>query len=242
MEYNYSTIIKNVHHHWLLFFEKNKNELKSILNLLNEYVKNGYNIFPFPKDLLRTFNYIGPKDIKLVILGQDPYTDFEIHNNNIIPQACGMAFSVPKKYNKIPRSLINIFKEIKNCYPTSIIPLNGDLKNWVKHEKILLLNSSLSVIEKKTKSHQNLWNSFVIKIIKYLVDVNPDVIFLLMGKQATNKKSVITNHKIFITSHPSPQSAYNGFIGSKIFLRINNYLISKKIKPIKWLKIKKLKK
>jgi len=236
MEYNFDKVIKRVHPEWLDFFESNKDELILILNQVNKDIKDGKTIFPLPKDLLRTLYYFGPKDTKLVLLGQDPYINSEICSDKKVPQACGMSFGVPKAHKKIPPSLQNIFKEIKNCYPDFIIPNHGFLKRWIKQEKILLLNSALTVIESKSNSHQHLWTNFTDKLIKYISDTNQNTVFLLMGNFAIGKSKLLdTNkHKIFTTVHPSPLSAHNGFFGCNVFLKINNYLVDKNILPIKW--------
>ena len=236
MNYNYDKIIKRVHPEWLNFFELNKDELILILNQVNKDISDGKTIFPLPKDLLRTIYYFGPKDTKLVILGQDPYINSEICSGKKVPQACGMSFGVPKAHKKIPPSLKNIFKEIKNCYPDYTIPNHGFLKRWIKHENILLLNSALTVIESKSNSHQKLWSNFTDKLIKYISEINPSTIFLLMGNFAIEKSKLIDTdkHKIFTTVHPSPLSAHNGFFGSLVFLKINNYLADKNILPIEW--------
>jgi len=236
MEYNFDKVIKRVHPEWLDFFESNKDELILILNQVNKDIKDGKTIFPLPKDLLRTLYYFGPKDTKLVLLGQDPYINSEIFSDKKVPQACGMSFGVPKAHKKIPPSLQNIFKEIKNCYPDFIIPNHGFLKRWIKQEKIILLNSALTVIESKSNSHQHIWTNFTDKLIKYISDTNQNTIFLLMGNFANSKSKLIdTNkHKIFTTVHPSPLSAHNGFFGCNVFLKINSYLVDKNISPIKW--------
>jgi uracil-DNA glycosylase len=238
MEYTFDNVIKRVHIEWFDFFDSNKDDFKNILDQVNKDVLDKKTIFPFPKDLLRTFYYFGPKEIKLVLLGQDPYINSEICSGKKVPQACGMSFGVPKAHKKIPPSLRNIFKEIKNCYPDSIIPNHGFLKKWIKKEKILLLNSALTVVESKSNSHQHLWTNFTDKLIKYISDINTNTVFLLMGNFANSKSKLIdTNkHKIFSTVHPSPLSAYNGFFGCQVFLKINDYYIDKDIIPIKWLK------
>ena len=240
MEYN--SVLKRVHPEWLDFFESNKDEFIKILKQVSNDLLDGKTIFPLQKNLLRTLFYFGPKDTKLVLLGQDPYINSEVCSNEKVPQACGMSFGVPKAHKKIPPSLQNIFKEIKNCYPDSIIPNHGFLKRWVKKEKILLLNSALTVIESKSNSHQHLWSNFTDKLIKYISDTSPNTIFLLMGNFAISKSKLIdTNkHKIFTTVHPSPLSAYNGFFGSQVFFKINEYLISNNKNIIKWLKIKNI--
>jgi len=236
MEYNFDKVIKRVHPEWLDFFESNKDELILILNQVNKDIKDGKTIFPLPKDLLRTLYYFGPKDTKLVLLGQDPYINSEICSDKKVPQACGMSFGVPKAHKKIPPSLQNIFKEIKNCYPDFIIPNHGFLKRWIKQEKILLLNSALTVIESKSNSHQHLWTNFTDKLIKYISDTSQNNVFLLMGNFAIGKSKLLDTNKdkIFTTVHPSPLSAHNGFFGCNVFLKINNYLVDKNILPIKW--------
>jgi uracil-DNA glycosylase len=237
MEYKYEKVIKRIHPEWMDFFNSNKNDLIKILDQVNSDISSGKTIFPLPKDLFRTLYYFGPKDTKLVLLGQDPYINSELHSNKKVPQACGMSFGVPKCHKKIPPSLVNIFKEIKNCYPDSKIPSHGFLKRWVKQEKILLLNSALTVIESKSNSHQYLWGSFTDKLIKYISDTNQDTIFLLMGNFAIGKSKLIDSnkHKIFTTVHPSPLSASNGFFGCGVFKKINDYLESKNQSPIIWL-------
>jgi uracil-DNA glycosylase len=236
MEFSYDSVIKRVHPEWLDFFESNKQDLIVILNLVNKDSKDGKTIFPLPKNLLRTLYYFGPKDTKLVLLGQDPYINSEVCSDKKIPQACGMSFGVPKAHKKIPPSLKNIFKEIKNCYPEYIIPNHGFLKRWIRKENILLLNSALTVIESKSNSHQHLWSNFTDKLIKYISDTSVNTVFLLMGNFAIGKTKLIdiNKHKIFTTVHPSPLSAHNGFFGCKVFLKINEHLIYNNIKPIKW--------
>ncbi len=238
MEFEYNKVISRVHPDWIDFFEKNKSELEDILVKVNEDIAKGKTIFPLPKDLFRTLYYYGPKEIKLVLLGQDPYINSEMHDGKKVPQACGMSFGVPKTHKKIPPSLVNIFKEIKNCYPNSVIPTHGFLKNWVKKEKILLLNSALTVIEFKSNTHQHLWSEFTDKLIKYISDNNPHTVFLLMGNFAIGKSKLVDGkkHKIFTCVHPSPLSASNGFFGSQVFCKINDYFESKNLEPIKWLK------
>lgn len=234
--FEYNEVITKVQPDWLDFFQENKKEFEDILNQVNEYIINGDQVFPNPKDLLRTLFYFPPQETKLIILGQDPYIGSEIHDNVKIPQAHGLSFSVPKKHKKIPPSLKNIYKELKNSYPEFIIPKDGCLKKWVKQEKILLLNSALTVVEGKSNSHQILWNNFTNKLIKYISSKNPNTIFLLMGKFAIGKSDLIdtTKHKIFTTVHPSPLSASKGFFGCDVFKQINNYLESNNIILIKY--------
>jgi uracil-DNA glycosylase len=228
LKYELAKVIKKVHPGWIAFFDANKTELINILNKVNESGKSNV-IFPNPAQLFRTLFYFPPEETKLVILGQDPYIGSEIHDNDKIPQASGFSFSVPKVHKLIPPSLKNIYKELANSYPDFIIPTHGFLKRWVRKENILLLNSALTVVEKKSNSHQALWASFTDKLIKYISDANPGTIFLLMGNFAIGKSKLIdiNKHKIFTTVHPSPLSASHGFFGCKVFKQIN-------AKPINW--------
>jgi uracil-DNA glycosylase len=226
-------LLDKVHPDWMEFFNDNLTELKDILAKID--FKNE-TIFPKKKDIFRSLFYFGPCDVKLSLISQDPYINSEIHDGKVVPQAMGLSFSVPKKHKKIPPSLQNIFKEIKNCYPDFNIPSHGLLKRWARKEKMLLLNSALTVLEGKSNSHAHLWASFTDKIIKYVSDKNPSCVFLLMGAFAQKKAQFIDNkkHKIFTTVHPSPLSAYNGFFGCQVFKKINDYLKENNLSEINW--------
>lgn len=235
LKYELDKVTKKVHPGWNDFFNANSKELEYILNQVNKSGESSV-IFPHPKQLFRTLFYFSPEDTKLVILGQDPYIGSEIHDNDKIPQACGFSFSVPKVHNLIPPSLKNIYKELANSHPDFIIPTHGFLKRWVRKENILLLNSALTVVEKKSNSHQDLWTGFTDKLIKYISDTSPNTIFLLMGNFAIGKSKLIDTdkHKIFTTVHPSPLSASRGFFGCNVFKKINDYLESQNTQPINW--------
>ena len=229
MTYQYKNVVERIHPDWLPFFTDNEKELTTILESIN---KINTTIYPNQKDLFRSLFYHSPTDIKLVIIGQDPY----ISEENDIPQAMGLSFSVPKIHKKIPPSLKNIFKEIKNCYPDYNIPNHGLLKRWVRVEKILLLNSILTVSAGKSNSHAYIWTNFTDKLIKWFQEKNTSCIFLLMGAFAQKKANFIDikKHKIFSTVHPSPLSAYNGFFGCNVFKKINEYLETTNQEPINW--------
>ena len=225
--------INNVNKDWLPFFNENMTELIEIINKVN-YTNNS--IFPNKEDIFKALFYFSPYDIKCVILGQDPYISSEIHNNVKVPQACGLSFSVPEFHKKIPPSLKNIYKELKLEYPDYMVPNHGSLERWVKDEKILLLNSALTVKECESNSHSHLWEKFTDKLIKWISEKNNSTIFLLMGNFAI-KKSILVDaekHKIFTCVHPSPLSASRGFFGSNVFIHINNYLVENKKQPILW--------
>jgi uracil-DNA glycosylase len=226
-------LLANINPGWKQFFDNNMNQLEDIMNKVKISNKD---IFPNEEYIFRTLFYFPPEETKLVILGQDPYIGYEMIDGVKVPQACGLSFSVPKKHKLIPPSLKNIFKEIKNCYPEYIVPDNGSLLKWIKKEKILLLNSSLTVKEGESNSHQHLWQSFTDKLIQYIDMRSEHCVFLLMGNHAINKSKLINceKHKIFTTVHPSPLSASRGFFGCMVFKNINDYFQIKKINLINW--------
>lgn len=171
------------------------------------------NVFPTKDDMFRALELTPFDSIKVVILGQDPY-----HGPG---QAHGLAFSVPEG-QAIPPSLQNIFKELSEDVGVSI-PRSGDLSKWAK-QGVLLLNSILTVAEDAPASHANLgWEQFTSAIISAISAHKENVFFVLWGKQAQSKKSLIdlTKHNILQAPHPSPLSAYRGFFGSKPFSTIN---------------------
>lgn len=196
---------------------------------LREFLKNEYTtkiIYPDKYDIFNALHYTSYKDVKVVILGQDPY-----HGPN---QAHGLSFSVSPGV-KIPPSLLNIYKELNSdlgCYT----PNNGYLKKWADQD-VLLLNTSLTVRAGEANSHKNKgWEIFTDKIISLINEKTDPVVFLLWGNNAINKKKLITNkqHLILSSTHPSPLSASRGFFGSKPFSKINKFLISVNKAPIDW--------
>lgn len=183
-------------------------------------------IYPIPKYIYAALKLTPYKDTKVVILGQDPY-----HEPG---QAHGLAFSVSLN-TQVPPSLINIYKEMKDDIGT-YIPNNGFLKSWAD-QGVLLLNAVLTVEAHKANSHAGKgWERLTDTIISKLNEKEEPVVFILWGRNARNKKALITNpkHLIIESAHPSPLSAYNGFFGSKPFSRTNNFLIQNNLKPINW--------
>ena len=192
--------------------------------LIDEY-KN-YVVYPDMYDLYNCFRLTPFANLKVVILGQDPY-----HN---IGQAHGLCFSVKDGVKK-PPSLENIFKELKSDIGCDL-PSSGNLTKWAK-EGVLLLNTSLSVREHQANSHAKCgWAWFTDSVIKLISDQKENVVFILWGGNARSKKSLIdtTKHFILECAHPSPLSAYNGFFGCKHFSKTNDYLLSKGLSPIDW--------
>ena len=181
-------------------------------------------IYPPKKDVFRAMRLTDYDDIKVVIIGQDPY-----HGEG---EAEGLSFSVKDGIRK-PPSLKNIFKELYDDlgYPE---PKNGSLVNWAK-EGVLLLNAILTVEKDKPLSHKSLgWERFTDEVIKKINEKDTPVVFILWGAFARSKKELITNpnHYIIESPHPSPFSARYGFFGSRPFSKTNNFLISKKISPV----------
>ena len=172
---------------------------------------------------LKTTSY---EDVKVVILGQDPY-----HG---VGEAHGLSFSVQDGIKK-PPSLKNIFKELHDDLGFDE-PESGNLEKWAK-EGVLLLNSVLTVEKDKAASHKDLgWNLFTDHIIKLLNQKETPIVFILWGNFAKSKKVFITNkkHLVLESVHPSPFSVYNGFFGSKPFSKTNNFLIKTGQTPIDW--------
>jgi len=192
-------------------------------------------IFPNKENILETFKYFDIKDTKLVFLGQDPYINSKIENDIEIPQATGLAFSVPEDFRQ-PPSLKNIFKELSNEYENFKIPESGRLDRWVKEENILLLNTALTVKKGLSNSHQKKWGKITDKVIQYISDNCDNVIFLLLGNKEQSKIIFIDTkkHKIISGVHPSPLSANRGFFGSNIFKKVNDELIKSNKNEIIW--------
>lgn len=183
-------------------------------------------IFPPSEDIFNAFHYTPLHEVKVVILGQDPY-----HN---VGQAHGLCFSV-KPDVEIPPSLVNIYQELHDnlgCY----IPNNGYLVKWAK-QGVLMLNTVLTVRAHQANSHRGIgWEEFTDAAIRALNEQNRPVVFILWGRPAQMKKSMLNNpnHLILEAPHPSPLSAYRGFFGSRPFSKTNNFLKEHGIKPIDW--------
>lgn len=183
-------------------------------------------IYPLKDNIFAALKLTPYKDVKVVIMGQDPY-----HGEG---EAHGLSFSVMDGI-KLPPSLKNIYKELYD--DLGITPANtGNLTKWAK-EGVLLLNSTLTVIKDTPNSHSKLgWNLFTDYIIKKLNEREEPIVFILWGNFARSKKEYITNkrHLVIESAHPSPFSARNGFFGSKPFSRTNGFLVKNNIEPIDW--------
>jgi uracil-DNA glycosylase len=207
-----------------------KNEFeKPYFKELTSFVKSeyeNYSCYPKEEDIFAAFDFCSFGDLKVVIIGQDPY-----HNEN---QANGLCFSV-KDEIKHPPSLKNIFKEISTDLNQEI-PQSGNLEKWAK-QGVLLLNVTLTVRAHEAGSHQKKgWETFTDRIINEISNQKDTVVFLLWGKFAESKiKLINTNkHKVFLAPHPSPLGAWRGWFGSKHFSKTNTFLIEIGVNPIEW--------
>ncbi len=212
---------------WALYLngEFEKAYYKKLRRFLAEEYRNK-TVYPDMYDIFNALHYTAYRDVKAVILGQDPY-----HGPG---QAHGLSFSVQPGV-AIPPSLMNIYKELHDdlgCY----IPNNGYLKKWAD-QGVLLLNTSLTVVANQANSHQKIgWEIFTDRVIQVLSDREDPVIFILWGRNARSKKALIDTARHFIieSAHPSPLSAHNGFFGSRPFSRTNAILEQLHKDPIDW--------
>lgn len=202
---------------------------KDYFKQLIEFVKEEYQsqtVYPKGQDIFRAFDACPFNDVKVVILGQDPY-----HGPG---QANGLSFSVHEGV-PFPPSLVNIFKEIKNDIGRDIPP-NGSLERWAK-QGVLLLNATLTVRAHQAGSHQKKgWETFTDAVIEHLAESRKDVVYILWGSYAQKKAAMVspTDNLVLKSPHPSPLSAYRGFFGGDQFSKTNEYLASKGLEEIDW--------
>jgi len=223
-----SNLYKGVDISWKPFLEDEfkKKYMEEIKTFLIKCSKNNEVIYPHPRDIFRSLELTTFDNVKVVILGQDPY-----HGQN---QAHGLAFSVQKNLPK-PPSLKNIIKEISEDLKIEKRS-SGDLTNWAK-QGVLLLNTCLTVSPGRPGSHSHLgWQEFTDSVIK-AVDTKDRIVFILWGSYARKKKELLSNNKNLILEapHPSPLSAHRGFFGCKHFSKTNQFLHKHEIKDIDWI-------
>ncbi|MBK2255390.1 uracil-DNA glycosylase [Francisella philomiragia] len=211
----------------ILAEEKQKPYFKKILEFLANEALVGKTIFPTKENVFNAFKYTRLDNLKVVILGQDPY-----HNYN---QAHGLAFSVQQGVD-IPPSLRNIYKELARSILGFEIPSHGCLVDWAK-QGVFLLNTTLTVEAHKANSHKDIgWETFTDTVIQKISDNKTNVVFMLWGSHARKKKNLIdtAKHLVLESSHPSPLSVYRGFDGCDHFVKANQYLTSKDLDIIDW--------
>jgi uracil-DNA glycosylase len=201
---------------WKPFFDKLNEKIPDINTLYSNEEKQ---VYPEKENVYKVFE-MDVREIKVVLLGQDPY-----HGQG---QAHGLSFSVPTGV-KIPPSLRNIYKELQNEFPERNYNfVSGNLEQWFYREKIFLLNASLTVVEGKAGSHMKQWETFTNNVIEFISGQNPTCVFLLLGNFAKSKETYILNKERIIKGvHPSPLSAHNGFFNSNLFIKVEELLNNK---------------
>jgi len=219
----------NIEKSWfnVLQEEFSKPYFLQIKKFLIEEIDKGRTIYPPAKEIFSAFEHTPFANLKVVVLGQDPYHGAQ--------QAHGLCFSVQKGV-KVPPSLANIFKELKNNFPDFEIPENGDLSAWAD-QGVFLLNAMLTVRANNAGSHQKIgWQNFTDAVIKTISEKKEGVVFMLWGNFAKKKSVLIDSNKHFIlkAAHPSPLSAYNGFFGCNHFKMTNEILAKNKESIIDW--------
>ena len=214
--------------HDLLKEEASKDYFQKLTAFLKEEYKSGQTIFPAKENILRALQLVDYNDVRVVILGQDPY-----HGPR---QAVGLSFAVPNDLSPKPPSLQNIFKEIQSDLHTELDFKKTDLTGWAA-QGVLLLNTVLTVRKGQAFSHRDRgWEAFTDRVIELLDKREEPIVFLLWGSPARQKKILIRNsrHLILEAMHPSPFSADKGFFGCKHFSKTNAFLNKIGKKPIQW--------
>lgn len=217
-----------VHPSWRssLFEVLQSSEMKNLFQFLEAEKVAGKIIYPEPSEYFASLNATSFENVKVVILGQDPY-----HGPR---QAHGLSFSVRKEIAP-PPSLVNIFKELESDLGVKR-PSSGDLSAWAE-QGVLLLNSVLTVEASKAGSHQGRgWELFTDRVIQELNSRRENLVFILWGAYAQKKAAFVDRgkHLVLVGSHPSPLSSYRGFFGSKPFSKTNEWLQAKGLRPIRW--------
>jgi len=206
--------------------EFGKEYFKELTSFVKEEYKSGP-VYPHPKNIFRAFELTPFDEVKVVILGQDPY-----HGPR---QAIGLSFAVEEGVT-VPPSLRNIYKELESDFGKPLIHTDGDLSRWAK-QGVLLLNATLTVRARAANSHQGKgWEQFTDAVIRTLSEELDHLVFILWGNYARSKKALIdsSKHLIIESTHPSPFSASNGFFGSKPFSKTNAYLEKHGKKAVEW--------
>ena len=207
--------------------EKAQPYFRQILAHVRAERESGQTVYPPAADVFNAFKYTEFADVKVVILGQDPY-----HNEG---QAHGLAFSV-REGVAVPPSLVNIYKELADDIAGFSVPPHGCLTRWAE-QGVLLLNTVLTVRAHRAHSHADLgWETFTNRVVAQINAGRENVVFMLWGSHAQKKGAMIdrSRHLVLSAPHPSPLSAYRGFFGCRHFSRANAYLAAHGITPIDW--------
>ena len=215
---------------WEEVFKEAEEELKDISELLEKDKKVNGRFYPDCKNLFKAFELTPLENVRVVILGQDPYSGM---NSDGTPQAQGLSFSV-KRGAAIPSSLQNIYKELKSSVAGFTTPNHGCLDFWAR-QGVLLLNTCLTVRPGCPDSHKELFLGFIKKIINAILEKNPGCIFVMWGRKAQKVQKMLGQRATILqASHPSGRSCHMGFFGCDHFNQINKLLIAKGQTPINW--------
>ena len=218
---------------WGKVWDDAYHELKDVSEILDNQEKTYGHYYPLKKDIFNAFWLTKLSNVKLVILGQDPYHQTISVNNTAVPRSTGTSFSV-RREDTVPSSLKNIYTELANTVRGFTRPDHGDLTEWTE-QGVLLLNTCLTVRSSQPGSHKDIWLGFISKVFKAIAIVNPYCVFLLWGRDAQKVKPMLGERSIILeAAHPSGLSASRGFFGCNHFNEANKHLLRLAKPAINW--------
>ncbi len=215
---------------WEKVFQDCMEDFEEISRILQEQEQTYGLWFPLKKNLFRAFSLTALQEVKVVLVGQDPYPQYD---SNGEPRPTGCSFSV-KKDDQIPGSLKNIFLELAQEYPDFQYPHHGCLDTWCR-QGVLLLNKCLTVRPNEPGSHESIWDAFLIRVLDAISQVRPKCIYIILGKEAQKIKRYLGEKSIKLEAgHPSGRNVKGGFLGCDIFKKCNDHLIDMGDRPVNW--------
>lgn len=225
----YDAFYNKYYEGWTEQFQKHKHQMKCISDMIDDKENEVGKYYPLKNDLFKCLELTPLRKVKVIIWGQDPYPSLRL---NGLPRAQGYSFGVSRDDN-VPKSLLNIYKELKQEIPEFEPPKHGDLTGWAK-QGILFMNTSLCYSPKHPKAFVNLWRRFTNIIIDIVNENIPNCIHLLWGKKCEGLEDSISSREVYKAPHPSPLSAYQGFFGCNHFIKVNITLQRQNKTPIDW--------
>jgi uracil-DNA glycosylase len=218
------TLFAQVPLDWQLPLQNVRSNIDQIESVIREQRSGGLQVIPDDSNLFRALS-ISPKQVRVVIVGQDPYPN--------PANACGLSFSVPSGTNPMPPTLRNILKELQADVGSAQVQ-DGDLTPWLK-QGVMLLNRVLTTVAHKSDAHRKIgWQTITERILEVTVQNNPDVVAVLWGNPALEVEHIFKPQNVISSSHPSPLSSYRGFTGSRPFTQVNEILRERGQGPISW--------
>ena len=218
---------------WEEVFASASNELRDVSQILDEQERTFGTYFPLKRHIFNAFHYTQLSNVKVVIIGQDPYHQSIVVGNESLPRSVGMSFSV-RREDSIPSSLQNIYTELSNTVHGFVRPTHGDLTHWAL-QGVLMLNTCLTVRPGKPGSHGDIWLGFVNKVFRAIAKANPRCIYLLWGKEAQKLRPMLGDKSVVLeAAHPSGLSARRGFFGCSHFTLVNEHLVRQGKIGINW--------